>query len=117
MLSLFLVLTTGLTLSAQSTVTGKITHDGLQRTYRFYIPQNLKAGQKLPLVFNLHGLGSNGIQQEFYGDFRKIADTAGFSSFIRMAPSILHWDRITGMSGLNLQALMIWASWRHFWIH
>ncbi|HMS30254.1 MAG TPA: prolyl oligopeptidase family serine peptidase [Saprospiraceae bacterium] len=78
MLSLFLVLTTGLTLSAQSTVTGKITHDGLQRTYRFYIPLNLKAGQKLPLVFNLHGLGSNGIQQEFYGDFRKIADTAGF---------------------------------------
>jgi polyhydroxybutyrate depolymerase len=31
-----------------------------------------------PLVMNFHGFGSNATEQMYYGDFRSIADTAGF---------------------------------------
>lgn len=63
---------------AQTDIDASIIHDGLVRTYRLYIPAKYKAGSNVPLVFNLHGYGSNSIQQEFYGDFRHIADTANF---------------------------------------
>ncbi|MFK7810454.1 MAG: T9SS type A sorting domain-containing protein, partial [Saprospiraceae bacterium] len=35
-------------------------------------------GVEWPLVFNLHGLGSNGAQQGFYTAFTAVADTANF---------------------------------------
>jgi len=63
---------------AQTEIDASITHDGLVRTYRLYIPAKYKAGSNVPLIFNLHGYGSNNLQQEFYGDFRHIADTANF---------------------------------------
>lgn len=63
---------------AQTTITGTIKHDGLIRDYRLYIPKNFDSKKAVPLVFNFHGLTSNAQQQEFYGDFRGIADTAGF---------------------------------------
>lgn len=63
---------------SQQTIKTSLVHNQLTRTYSYYLPANQVPGKKLPLVFNLHGYGSNGDQQEFYGDFRKIADTAGF---------------------------------------
>lgn len=62
---------------AQSS-THSIQHDGLSRGYLLYVPASYDSTQQTPLVFNLHGYGSNNVQQEFYGDFRPIADTANF---------------------------------------
>ena len=63
---------------SQQTIVSTITHGGLTRDYRLYIPKNYIPSKAAPLVLNLHGLTCNAIQQEFYGDFRPIADTAGF---------------------------------------
>ncbi len=66
-----------LAVSAQSTV-HTMEHDGLTRSYRLYVPASYNANTAVPLVFNLHGYTSNAQQQEVYGDFRGIADTANF---------------------------------------
>lgn len=63
---------------SQTTLTDSLTFGGMKRTYRLYIPKMYKASTEVPLVLNLHGLGSNAQQQESYGDFRPIADTANF---------------------------------------
>ena len=66
-----------LTIAAQSTVQ-TMQHDGLTRSYRLYVPDSYDPNTAVPLVFNLHGYTSNALQQEVYGDFRSIADTANF---------------------------------------
>jgi len=77
---LFLSLTSMLLLpaKAQTTVEGSFLLDGIERTYRLYIPAIYDPAAAVPLLFNLHGYGSNNLEQEVYGDFRPIADTAGF---------------------------------------
>jgi len=65
-------------ISAQQTINGSITHDGIQRNYILYIPEIYDGSTAVPLVLNFHGYGSNATQQMFYGDFRDIADTEGF---------------------------------------
>jgi polyhydroxybutyrate depolymerase len=64
--------------NAQNTIDAELTHDGLVRTYRLYSPAAYNAATPVPLVLNLHGYTSNNLEQEFYGDFRAIADTANF---------------------------------------
>jgi len=64
--------------SAQTSVPGSFTHGGINRNYTLYIPDSYDGSVAYPLVFNLHGYGSLAWQQELYGDFRSIADTAGF---------------------------------------
>ena len=74
-----LALGPGTGLQAQTTVTGTIWHGGLLREYRLYVPAIYTSSPgRQPLLFNLHGYGSNNQQQEFYGDFRPVADTANF---------------------------------------
>ncbi|MFN0049463.1 MAG: T9SS type A sorting domain-containing protein [Cytophagales bacterium] len=63
---------------AQTNLSGTIQHGGLAREYRLYVPASYSPSKPAPLVLNLHGYTSNNLQQEFYGDFRAIADTAGF---------------------------------------
>ena len=66
-------------LRAQTTVSGTIRSGGLVREYRLYVPAiYTRTTGPVPLLFNLHGYGSNNVQQEAYGDFRPIADTANF---------------------------------------
>lgn len=65
-------------LSAQTTTDGSITHNGGTRTYKIYVPASYDGSEDVPLVLNLHGLGSNNNEQLLYGDFRPIADTANF---------------------------------------
>jgi polyhydroxybutyrate depolymerase len=77
LLPIFFILLTG-SLFSQQTINGSVTHDGLTRTYILYVPASYSAGTPAPLVFNFHGYTSNATQQMFYGDFRPIADTAGF---------------------------------------
>ncbi len=63
---------------SQQTINGSITHDNLQRDYILYVPANYTGDSPVPVVFNFHGYTSNANEQMFYGDFRAIADTAGF---------------------------------------
>lgn len=63
--------------SAQNTISGSFIHGSLNREYRLYVPASY-SGAPVPLILNLHGYGSDMSQQEVYGDFRAIADTAGF---------------------------------------
>ena len=65
-------------LRAQTTIRGTIRSGGLVRDYRLYVPRAYNGSRPVPLLLNLHGYGSNNSQQEQYGDFRPIADTANF---------------------------------------
>lgn len=65
-------------LAAQQTITGSIDHDGQTRDYRLRIPPPSSDGQMQPLVFNLHGFGSNAVEQQVYSQMDAVADTAGF---------------------------------------
>lgn len=89
---------------SQSTIIGNFTFDGINRSYRLYVPASYVHGVPAPLLFNLHGYGSNNIEQELYGDFRPIADTAGF---LLVHPNgtldfnnTLHWNTF-GTSNVN----------------
>ncbi|NVO83422.1 extracellular catalytic domain type 1 short-chain-length polyhydroxyalkanoate depolymerase [Hymenobacter terrestris] len=79
-----LLLLTGLLLTfapsarAQQTITGSIRFEGTVRDYRLYVPRAYDSTKAVPLLLNLHGFGSNNVEQEQYGDFRAIADTANF---------------------------------------
>lgn len=78
---IFSLLTVALTpalVSAQTTVTGSIRFGGAVRDYRLYVPRAYTGAWPVPLLLNLHGYGSNNVEQEQYGDFRVIADTANF---------------------------------------
>lgn len=76
---LFLIGVMGIVNSfAQTTLDKTISSGGLTRQYRIYIPALYNASSPVPLVFNFHGYTSNNTQQEFYADFRPIADTANF---------------------------------------
>lgn len=63
---------------AQQTIDGTIMHGGLVREYILYVPASYNPDAAAPLVLNFHGYTSNNFEQMFYGDFRPIADTAGF---------------------------------------
>lgn len=76
-LLIFIVLFT-FQLAGQTTTSHTIQHNGVTREYRLYVPAIYSASTPVPLVFNLHGYTSDNVSQEFYGDFRSIADTANF---------------------------------------
>ena len=63
---------------AQQTINETMIHDGLTRSYTIYVPASYSPGTPAPMVLNFHGYTSNAFEQMFYGDFRAIADTAGF---------------------------------------
>jgi polyhydroxybutyrate depolymerase len=65
-------------LFAQKTLDKTISHGGLTRQYRLYIPANYNGSKSVPLLFNFHGFTSNNQQQEFYGDFRPLSNKEGF---------------------------------------
>ncbi len=78
LLPLFLLLFSAFTILPAQTVTEFIDYDGISRSYRLHLPTGYVDGMKLPLVFNLHGLGSNASEQEFYSQMNTVADTAMF---------------------------------------
>jgi polyhydroxybutyrate depolymerase len=55
-----------------------ITVDGREREYMLYVPESLDADSPAPLVFNLHGRGSNRAEQALYGGFLPLADRDGW---------------------------------------
>lgn len=88
----------------QSTISKTITHSTGVRSYQLYVPASYDGNTSVPLVFNLHGYGSNNTQQMAYGNFKPIADTA---NFLIVAPQGLndgtgtsHWNAQWG-TGVN----------------
>lgn len=59
------------------TINGSFTHDGRLRQYNIYVPANYSVAAPCPIVFNLHGYGSNATQQASLSEMNALADTAG----------------------------------------
>ncbi|MFN5417122.1 MAG: T9SS type A sorting domain-containing protein [Flavobacteriia bacterium] len=66
------------TVAKAQSVVRTISVNGQSRTFRLYVPSIYNANSSVPLVFNFHGYTSNASEQELYGDFTEIADTANF---------------------------------------
>lgn len=83
-------------LPAQQFVNASFVHESLTRDYIVYVPVNYDSTSPMPLVLNFHGYGSNAGEQIFYGDFKPIADTAGFlivaPNGTRDASNTTHWN-------------------------
>ena len=60
------------------TMIKSLTFESNTRSYRIFIPKSYNLVKKYPLVFNLHGNGSNAEEQEAYSEMNLIADTADF---------------------------------------
>jgi len=74
-----------------------ITIDGLEREYLLYVPAAYDGSEEWPLVFSLHGGGSNAQQQYFIDNFASVADTAHF--LVAYPEGILN---VEGLSGWNV---------------
>jgi polyhydroxybutyrate depolymerase len=55
-----------------------LQHDGLERSYLLHVPPSYDGSAAMPLVVNLHGLGSNAQEQYLYSRFGPAADEYGF---------------------------------------
>ena len=90
---------------AQQTIYASIQHDGLEREYILYVPASYSSNTPAPLVLNFHGYTSNNFEQMYYGDFRPIADTAGFIIVHPMGTIDLvgnaHWNVGWGTSSVD----------------
>lgn len=65
-------------LSAQEILNKSFMHDGILREYRLALPSNFEARQPLPFIVNMHGLGSNSLEQLLYSAMTELADSLGF---------------------------------------
>ena len=55
-----------------------LIHDGIEREYNLYIPDGYDKNSNWPLVINLHGLGSDRVEQMVYSGFNDLADEYKF---------------------------------------
>jgi polyhydroxybutyrate depolymerase len=55
-----------------------IVSGGLERSYHLYVPTTYRSTRPMPLVFNFHGLGSNGADQFFYSELAFLAEKFKF---------------------------------------
>jgi polyhydroxybutyrate depolymerase len=99
---------TGLLISAslfafsQTTIIDSIVSDGINRSFRLYVPAAYTGSTARPLLFDFHGYTSNAQQQQFYSNFMPIADTANFLVVYPQGTSIggqPYWN--AGQGGTN----------------
>lgn len=86
---------------SQQLINGTISHDGETREYSVFLPSSYQAGQSLPMVFNLHGFGSNTTEQIFYSAFNAVAE---MENFITVTPQGLVRTTATGQTGSHWNA-------------
>ncbi|MFT5116421.1 MAG: polyhydroxybutyrate depolymerase [Parasphingorhabdus sp.] len=55
-----------------------VSIDGVERTWRMFVPDQYEEGIALPLVLNLHGTGSTPDRQSQYSEFEILAAKEGF---------------------------------------
>jgi polyhydroxybutyrate depolymerase len=79
--------------SATGATTQQLTIAGAARSYRRYLPVGITATKPLPVVINIHGLGSNVDQQAALSAFEPLADQ---KQFIVLTPqglgAVPEWD-------------------------
>ncbi len=63
---------------AAQTQQGTIMFQDEERSMRFYVPETYDSTKAYPLVFNLHGFGSNATQQEIYSRMDVVAEENEF---------------------------------------
>lgn len=69
----------GISALANGTInTGTIHHDGIERTYEYYVPSSYDGSQPTELLFSFHGLGSDAPGQRSLTNFEAIAEKEGF---------------------------------------
>lgn len=70
-----------------------MTSGGLERTYILHVPSGYDSTKAMPLVFNLHGYGSNAAEQDRYSGLPAMGEERGF---IVVTPEgsgeSRHWD-------------------------
>ena len=86
---------------SQQLISGTTSHDGETREYSVFLPSSYQAGQSLPMVFNLHGFGSNGNQQNFYTALNIVAEA---ENFIVVIPEGLYRTTPIGQEGTHWNA-------------
>jgi len=62
---------------APGDVAATFTSGGVERVYRLSVPPDYEPDEPAPLLFNLHGSGSNAIQASVYGDVPRRAAEGG----------------------------------------
>ncbi len=60
------------------TLTLNMNYENTNRSFLIHFPPGFTNLQHLPLVFNLHGLGSDGAQEEFYSRMSETSDANNF---------------------------------------
>ena len=90
---------------ATGEVTRTMTSGSKVRTYLRYVPPGVSRTTPLPVVFDIHGLGSNMTQQETVTQFEKLAAT---EHFIVLTPNGLdaHWNTIDQRPNGDVDFLM-----------
>lgn len=86
---------------SQQLINGTISHDGETREYAVFLPSSYQAGQSLPMVFNLHGFGSNITEQIFYSTLNAVAEE---QNFIVVTPQGLVRTTLVGQTGTHWNA-------------
>lgn len=64
---------------SQTNIIDSIYYDGVWRNYRLHLPPAFTPQSDLPVIINMHGLGSNALEQEVYSGMDCVADTADFA--------------------------------------
>jgi polyhydroxybutyrate depolymerase len=57
---------------------GKLSHDGVERSFLTFVPKSYDNSKPLPLVVNFHGGNSNATQQRQFSNMNPTADAKGF---------------------------------------
>ncbi len=89
---------------------------GRWRSFRLFVPGAYSPATAAPLVLNLHGLGSNALEQELYSGFDAVADTAGCllvypqgRDTTAMGTTATYWEAFAATPGLNADVVFLSA--------
>lgn len=107
------------------TISKSLIVDGVERRYSVYLPSGYDDETPLPLVINMHGLGSNAVEQAAYSRFNSFGD---LNSFIIVYPEGLeatvpeinytgqHWNSYfeTGVDDVGFIDLLIDVMWNNY---
>ena len=100
-LTVTLVLLLSTTISSQEFEQINLVHDGIEREYLVYVPNEYDASISIPLVLNFHGFGGTAYDHYKYtSDMTSLADTANFLLVYPQGAAgsdgYSHWNIATG---------------------